>query len=139
MVDPNYAVVAALIAIAVCIGAAMLGLSHIIGTRRSGPVKDTPYESGMPVIGDARRRFNVKFYLVAMLFLLFDVEVVFIWPWAVTFYRSATDPESAVNLQMQAAGFSDPAKFFLVAGALFFALLLVGYFYDLWKGIFKWS
>ena len=63
----------------------MLILAHTLGPKRRGPVKDSPYESGMPVVGDTRRRFNIRFYVVAMLFLLFDVEVVFLWPWATLF------------------------------------------------------
>lgn len=59
----------------------MIGLSTFLSSTRPTPVKSTPYESGMPVLGDARERFSVKFYLVAMLFIIFDIETVFMIPW----------------------------------------------------------
>ena len=78
-----------MLAIVVITAVAMLGLSHglglLLGTRRKTSVKQSPYESGMPVLGDARERFSVKFYLVAMLFILFDIESVFLYPFAVAF------------------------------------------------------
>jgi len=63
----------------------ILGISHIASTYRRTPVKAAPYESGIPALGDARERFSVKFYLVAMLFIIFDIEGVFMIPWAVAF------------------------------------------------------
>src|SRR5438105_14889078 len=72
------------------LAAVIILLSHLLPKkRRSGPVKDAIYESGVEPIGDARRRFNIRFYLVAMLFLLFDVELIFMYPWAIVFHRSA--------------------------------------------------
>ena len=65
----------------------MLGVSHLLSTFRRTPVKIAPYESGMPVLGNARERFSVKFYLVAMLFIIFDIETVFMIPWAVAIWR----------------------------------------------------
>ena len=65
----------------------MLGVSHILSTYRRTPTKIAPYESGMPVLGDARERFSVKFYLIAMLFIVFDIETVFMIPWAVAFQQ----------------------------------------------------
>ena len=135
----SYGPIAILVAVTGLMGIAMLTASTLIGPHRDGPVKDTPYESGMPVFGDARRRFNVKFYLVAMLFLLFDVEVVLIWPWAVAFHHSATNADHAVNQAASAAGIAHPPGFLLAAGAVFFGLLLVGFLYDLGKGVFRWS
>src|SRR6266496_6242319 len=61
--------------------------AHTIGPRRWTDVKMMPYESGMDPIGDARQRFDIKFYLVAIMFLVFDVELLFLYPWAVVFYR----------------------------------------------------
>ena len=63
----------------------LLGLSHWLSAYRTNPAKQQPYESGMPVLGDARQRFSVKFYLIAMLFIVFDIETVFMIPWAVAF------------------------------------------------------
>ena len=62
-----------------------LVISHLVGPRKPNPVKLSPYESGVPSFGGARLRFSVKFYLVAMLFIIFDIEVVFLFPWAVVF------------------------------------------------------
>src|SRR5437899_2091955 len=93
--DLGYGPIAVLIAIAMSTGAVILLLTHYIPKyRRQGKLKDATYESGMEVIGDARRRFNVRFYLVAMLFLLFDVELIFMYPWALVFTKSRTAPSS---------------------------------------------
>ena len=66
--------------------ATKLVLAHVIGPRKKTPVKQMPYESGMDPVGDARQPFDVKFYLVAILFLVFDVELLFLYPWAVSAY-----------------------------------------------------
>jgi NADH-quinone oxidoreductase subunit A len=104
-----------------------LVLAHWIAPRRPTPVKDMPYESGMDPIGDARRHFDVKFYLVAILFLLFDVELIFLYPWAVAAYA----PESP--LQQSPLGWS----VFLVI-LLFLTTVAVAYLYALRKGVFRW-
>jgi NADH-quinone oxidoreductase subunit A len=109
----------------------ILILAHALGPGRHGPVKDDTYESGMVPIGDARRRFKVQFYIVAMLFLLFDVEVVFLWPWAPLFHKTA------VGGQVLGGGFDK--TFFLVEMAVFLGILLVGYVYAWKKGAFKWT
>jgi len=67
----------------------MIGLSHFTMRARPTPEKQTPYESGITPLGDARERFSVKFYMVAMLFIVFDIEIVFLYPWAVAFDRLA--------------------------------------------------
>ena len=82
-----YAAIGATILIAITVAIGMLVVAHTIGPKRRGPVKDTAYESGMPPIVDTHRRFHVRFYIVAMLFMLFDVELIFIWPWAVSFHK----------------------------------------------------
>src|SRR5499433_345558 len=92
MLQP-YIPILLLIAFVVFNAILMLGLSHVLSTYRRTPAKTAPYESGMPILGDARERFSVKFYLVAMLFIIFDIEVVFMVPWGV-YYRQlscATD------------------------------------------------
>src|SRR5262249_29032927 len=87
--DLGYGPIAVLIGIVILTGVVILLLTHFIPKyRRHGKLKDTTYESGMEVIGDARRRFNVRFYLVAMLFLLFDVELIFMYPWALVFTKA---------------------------------------------------
>jgi len=109
----------------------ILILAHALGPSRHGRVKDDTYESGMTPIGDARRRFKVQFYIVAMLFLLFDVEVVFMWPWAPLFH------EAAVGGQVLPGGYD--RTFLLVEMAVFLAILLVGYVYAWKKGVFEWT
>src|SRR5512134_3102267 len=75
---------------------AMLGLSALTMRRRPSPVKDQHYESGIPVLGDARERFSVKFYMVAMLFIVFDIETVFMIPWGV-YYKQLSCAVPLVN------------------------------------------
>ncbi len=133
----SYLPVLLLILAAAVLAATMLLVSQRLGSSRSGPVKGSAYESGMPVIGDARRRFNVKFYIVAMLFLLFDVEIVFLWPWAPLFVRSATRPDSGLAVALASQGYG--AGFLLAEAALFLAILLIGYLYAWRKGVFRWT
>src|SRR5438045_3375170 len=103
----------------------LLGLSVLFGTRgkKRTRAKDTAYECGMLPIGEGNPRLSVKFYLVAMLFILFDIEVVFLYPWAVI-YRSML------------AGHAD-----LIFGSMvsFMAILFVGYIYAVKKKAFDWK
>src|SRR2546421_8542931 len=71
--------------IAMALAAGLLTVSYLLGKRVRNVIKDTPYESGITPTGDARQRFSVKFYLVAMLFILFDIEAIFLYPWAVVY------------------------------------------------------
>ena len=96
-----------------------IGLGMLVAPRRPSPEKDAPYECGMPPVGDARDRHPVKFYLVAMIFLLFDIEIAFLYPWAL-----------AVRA-LRWTGF-----FQLI---LFFLILLAGYVYVWRKGVFNWG
>ncbi len=128
---PGYGAVLVLLLVVIGMAAAMLILAHTLGPKRRGPVKDTPYESGMPPVADARRRFNVRFYLVALVFLLFDVEVVFFWPWGPLFHKAAVD-----NVTIGAFG---TKGFLLVEMLVFLLILLVGYVYAWRKGVFKWD
>jgi len=130
-----YAAIGVTILIVIVITIAMLVLAHWIGPRRHGPVKDAPYESGMPTIVEARRRLNIRFYVVAMLFMLFDVEVIFIWPWATAFHAAAVEGRT---FPMDGGGVAD--KNFLLAGmGIFFALLLFGLVYEWKKGALDWE
>ncbi|MGH9894833.1 MAG: NADH-quinone oxidoreductase subunit A [bacterium] len=108
-----------------CVAAAsMIGLSYLLGPRRPTDVKERPYESGMPPLGTAHERFSIKFYLVAVLFILFDLETVFLIPWA-TIYLSGGQTVST--------------GFLLVEMLVFLLILFVGYVY-LWKrGAFRWD
>ncbi len=130
-----YAAIGVTILIVLVVIAGMLLVAHTLGPRRSGPVKDSPYESGMPLLADSRRRFNIRFYIVAVLFMLFDVEVIFLWPWATVFYQSAT---TGTTVPMD--GGPPVGKGFLLAGmAVFFFLLLFGLIYEWKKGAFEWD
>ena len=133
----SYAPIGLLLLLTIVSAVGIVLLSHFVNPRRKGAVKDSPYESGMPVIGDARRRFNVKFYIVAMLFLLFDVEIVFLWPWAPLFYQAATNPNDPTVAALVEQGFGK--GFLLAEVGLFLAILLVGYIYAWRKGVFRWS
>ena len=81
----DYLPIVILMLVAGGFAAVTLAATHLFGPHRPNPVKLSPYESGVPPVGDARLRFSVKFYLVAMLFIIFDIEVVFLYPWAVVF------------------------------------------------------
>lgn len=131
-----YAAIGIVILLVMLTAGGMLVAAHVIGPKkRHGPVKDSPYESGVPVITDARRRFHVRFYIVAMLFMLFDVEVIFLWPWALLFHKSATTGATVEWESGQVFG-----QGFLLAGmGVFFALLLFGLIYEWKKGAFEWD
>src|SRR5512144_2861075 len=105
--------------IAMALAAGLLSVSYLLGKKVRNKVKDTPYESGMIPTGDARQRFSVKFYLVGMLFILFDIEAIFLYPWVVV-YR---------ELKM----------FAFVEMFVFIALILAGIFYIWKKGALDWS
>ncbi len=134
MIEP-YAAIGVTILLVMLITAGMLVAAHVLGPKRHGPVKDSPYESGMPVIVDTQRRFNVRFYIVAMLFLLFDVEVVFLWPWAQVFHKAAT---TGATIPLEDGGLAGKG-FLLVGMGIFFALLVFGLLYEWKKGAFRWD
>jgi NADH-quinone oxidoreductase subunit A len=104
--------------------ATILALSWVLGPKRQGPIKSIPYESGLDPVGSTRRRFHVRFYLVAVLFLLFDVELVFLYPWAVAFHASR---------QAGAGG-----GYYLVGMLIFTAILLVALIYEWRRGGLDW-
>ncbi|MCA9152618.1 MAG: NADH-quinone oxidoreductase subunit A [Planctomycetales bacterium] len=117
-------------ALAVAVG--MLVVGAAIGPSRSSAVKRMPYESGMDPIHDTRRRFDVRFHLVAIAFLLFDVELLFIYPWAVA-SRHAEGVDQAVADSLVAD------RSLVFAGVLFFlALVVAGLVYEWRKGVLKW-
>ena len=105
--------------IAVAVAGGLLSVSAVLGRRVKDTVKSSPYESGMVPVGNARERFSVKFYLVAMVFILFDIEAIFLYPWAVV-YR-----------ELRLFGFFEML--------LFVVLVLCGYFYIWKKGVLSWS
>ena len=120
------------VAIAAAVSVGLLVTANLIGPRRSGAVKEMPYESGMDPVHDTRRRFDVRFHLVAITFLVFDVELLFLYPWAVA-SRSAAGIDAAV-----ADGLVSCRGIVYVGAMLFIALVIVGFAYDWRKGVFRW-
>ena len=113
----------------------MLGVSHLTMRARPTPEKQTPYESGMPPLGDARERFSVKFYMVAMLFIVFDIETVFMIPWG-AHYRELSCAVPLVNGACPAGQIS---LFGLGEMVVFIVILLVGFIYVWKKGALQWD
>ena len=101
-----------------------LKLAEILGPKRPSPIKTSAYESGMDPIGTARDRYSVKFYLVAMIFIVFDVEIVFMYPWAVSFGEFIAS----------GAGLGS-----LLVITVFTVILLIGLLYDIKKGGLDWD
>jgi len=101
------------------LGALLIGLSWFLGKKLRNKVKDSPYECGVRPTGSAKERFSVKFYLVAMIFILFDIEAVFLYPWVVV-YR-------------------DLGLFAFVEMFVFVVLILCGFYYIWKKGVLDWS
>lgn len=99
-------------------------LSHVVTRRRPTRVKNAPYESGMPPLGSAHERFSVKFYLVAMLFIVFDIETVFLIPWGAIFFSDGTGPGMG---------------FLLIEMIVFLVILAVGYVYVWKRGALQWD
>ena len=116
-------------------GLIIVALSALLKRSRPTPVKQTPYESGIPVLGDARERFSVKFYLVAILFIVFDIETVFMIPWGV-YYRQLSCNTPLVNNMCPAA---EVSFFGLGEMLVFMAILLVGLAYVWKKGALEWD
>src|SRR5580692_5176248 len=105
--------------LALVIACALVGLSFLIGRKIKNKVKDMPYECGIAPTGDARERFSVKFYLVAMLFILFDIEAIFLYPWAVVYKQ---------------------LKMFAFFEMLAFVVLVMAGFFFVWKkGVLDWA
>jgi NADH:ubiquinone oxidoreductase subunit 3 (subunit A) len=92
----SYLPVFIIILMAIGFAVANVVLTHLLGPRRQGQVKGLTYESGMNPVGTARKRFNVRFYLIAVVFLVFDIEIIFLYPWAATFGNLATGSDYAL-------------------------------------------
>ncbi len=115
----NYIPIFFLLAVAAILGIVMANINRFLGPRHPSEAKLSTYESGMEPIRTARERFTVRFYLVAILFILFDVEIVFMYPWAVNF------------LSLGWFGF--------IEMLIFVVILLVGYYYVIRKGALQWQ
>ena len=113
------------LAVVVLVALGALASSHILGPHKPTEVKLMPYESGMDPIGDARQRFDVRFYLVAILFLVFDVELLFLYPWAAAYQEGTialAEFRTVVFLEVLA----------------FLATVVVAYVYAWRRGVFRW-
>lgn len=119
MMLSEYLPVLILLLIALALGAAMLGAGVVISTRRPDPVKDAAYECGFPAFENARIPFDVRFYLVALLFIIFDLETAFFFPWAL------------VLRKLGVFGFT--------AMMLFLGLLVIGFIYEWKRGALEWE
>ena len=108
---------------AVLFAAINLGLTHLLGPKRPNRVKLSVYESGVKPIGDARQRFTIRFDLIAMLFIIFDIEVVFLYPWAVIFKEMS----------------QSDGLFILIEMLVFIGILFLGYIYAWKKGGLTWD
>ncbi len=121
----TYAPIGVLLLMALTFGVGNIVLTKLIGPARTGETKASAYESGMVPVGTARKRFNVRFYIVAMTFLVFDVEIVFLYPWATVF----SDIGSEHPMAMQ----------YLVRMLFFIATSIVAYLYAFRKGVFNYD
>ena len=119
----DYTGIMILVAVAAVLCGAMVTLSWVLGPKKVTPYKQSPYECGVAPLGDAKERFPIKFYLVAIVFILFDIEVVFLWPW-MTVFRTAPR-EFAV------------ASF--ISFALYMATFVIGYLYVVRVGAIDWD
>ena len=115
----EYVAIALMITLATIVALIAIGLGYLFGPRKQSDVKAMPYESGMNPYGEGTRRMPVRFYLTAVLFILFDIEVVFFLPWAVVFRQLGL--------------------FGLIEMVIFILILLVGYFYAWRKGALEWE
>ena len=115
----EYIAIAVMIAVATLIAFIAIGLGELFGPKKSSEAKSMPYESGMNPYGEGTRRMPVRFYLIAVLFILFDIEVVFFLPWAIAFR----------NLGI----------FGLIEMVLFIVILFIGYIYAWKKGALEWE
>ena len=121
-----WAPVVLLIVIGLLFAAGTMAASLLIGPSRQGKVKSSTYESGMIPIGDTHKRFNVRFYIVAMIFLVIDVEIVFFYPFATIFAPTVRDSQGQAGVM-------------LVSMGIFVAILLLAYVYAWGKGVFRWD
>src|SRR5262245_57726858 len=126
----SWAPVVLLIIIGVGFAIGNVVLSTWIGPKRTGPAKESTYESGMVPFGDTRKRFNVRFYVVAMIFLVFDVEIVFFYPFATIYAR---------QMRADAKASTDVGTTMLVSMMIFVLILLLAYIYAWGRGVFTWD
>ncbi len=120
------------VAIAAAVSVGLVVFAQLIGPKRPGAVKEMPYECGMDPLHDTRRRFDIRFHLVAITFLVFDVELLFLYPWAVA-SRTASGIDAAVSEGLVSS------RLLVFFSVLFFiAMVVIGFVYDWRKGVFRW-
>jgi NADH-quinone oxidoreductase subunit A len=107
-----------------------LVLARVAGPKKKTAVKQMPYESGMDPVGDARQPFDVKFYLVAILFIVFDVELLFLYPWATSAYLDAGAADAGIPIELRGTVFA--------VMLVFMSTLVIAYIYAWRKGVFRW-
>jgi NADH-quinone oxidoreductase subunit A len=115
----EYVAIALMVVLSTLVALIAIGLGTIFGPKKESAVKSMPYESGMNPYGEGTRRMPIRFYLIAVLFILFDIEVVFFLPWAIVFRQLGL--------------------FGLIEMVIFIAILLVGYVYAWKKGALEWE
>lgn len=126
----GYGPIVILLVVAAGLAAFIIVASALLGPRRYGPTKHIPYESGIDPTGDARARFRVRYFLVALLFLLFDVEIIFLWPYAPLLFKAGAGQADTIGVSRE---------FLLVEMVIFLAILMIGYVYAWRKGAFRWD
>jgi NADH-quinone oxidoreductase subunit A len=117
------------LAVIIAFSASAMLAAHVVGPRKHTPVKDMAYESGMDPIGDARQRYDVKFYLIAIVFLVFDVELLFLYPWAAS-YQGVGDGRTVLPGSIQNVVFWEILAFLVT--------VIVAYIYAWRRGVFRW-
>jgi NADH-quinone oxidoreductase subunit A len=115
----EYFPIAVFLGVATGLGLILLGLGHLISPRRPDPEKGSPYECGFEAFEDARARFDVRYYLIAILFIVFDLEIAFLFPWALVFDTLGAEA--------------------LIAMTVFLAILVIGFIYEWKKGALEWE
>lgn len=123
MQEVNYLVLFLQLAVAVGFVASVMILTHLVGPKRKTKQKLDNFESSIKVVGNARLPFNIKYFVVAILFVLFDVEIIFLYPWAVNFKELSKEMGPLLFIEM----------------IIFIATLLIGFFYIIKKGGLKWE
>jgi NADH-quinone oxidoreductase subunit A len=124
----DYLPVFLLLIVAAAVAGSQLFISWLLGPKtKPNPVKDSPYECGIEPVGEAHTRFSVKFYLVAVLFILFDIEIVFLYPWAVHFGGGAADGNGAL------------VRFLFVEMLVFLLILFLGWYWVVKKKALDWE
>lgn len=118
------------------LGVGLLSVGGLLGPKKQQAVKQMPYESGMDPIHDAHRKFDVRFHLVAIAFLVFDVELLFLYPWAVA--SRQPDGIAAVVAEAQHAGVGLSRGLIFAEAMVFIGLLALGLVYAWRRGVFRW-